>query len=409
MKLNIRRAVLSASLSAIMMSTVISGTAVYAETGPSKGTESFDMNITSKGPSVPASGMDTSASTGLTVDETSPFSTNIYGTPVNGYYCDAVTTYTYENLQADIDRFTAEYSEYIKASSLGITADDRNVYELIVGNNNAENHILLIGAMHGREYITTQLIMRQLHSLLTQAKTGGSINGQSVATLLEKTCIHVIPMNNPDGVTLSQFGEAKVNKQENIANLRAMINHDKEREGYTGNTDWYYRRWKNNINGVDINRNFSVGWEKLDDSRYFPSYEYYKGPSAESEAETIALINVLNEAEIDEVINYHAQGGVIYWSFGSAPDAVEKRSKDLAELVKSETGYILGSASTNKNSPGSGAYKEYIALKGIPSVTIEVGLGSCPLPDTDIDGIWEKNHNVLNSIVYELNNKKSVV
>ena len=48
MKLNIRRAVLSASLSAIMMSTVISGTAVYAETGPSKGTESFDINITRK-------------------------------------------------------------------------------------------------------------------------------------------------------------------------------------------------------------------------------------------------------------------------------------------------------------------------------------------------------------------------
>ena len=404
MKRNIRSTVFTAAIAVTMMIQTISGTVVYAETGPSKGTESFDINIQSQGPSVPTSAMTASNATAIASDETSLFSTNVYGTPVNGYYCDAVTTYTYEDLQSDISKFTSEYGEYVKTKALGVTADDRNIYELIVGNSEAENQILLIGAMHGREYITTQLIMRQLHSLLTQAKTGGNINGQTVSSLLEKTCIYVIPMNNPDGVTLSQFGEAKVNKQENIANLRAMINHDKEREGYTGNTDWYYRRWKNNINGVDINRNFSFGWEQLDDSRYFPSYEYYKGASAESEAETKALIEVLNGTNIDEVINYHAQGGVIYWSFGAAPEAVEKRSKELAELVKSETGYILGSESANKNSKGSGAYKEYIALKGIPSVTIEVGLGSCPLPDTDIDGIWEKNHNVLNSLIYELNN-----
>ena len=212
-------------------------------------------------------------------------------------------------------------------------------------------------------------------------------------------------MNNPDGVTLSQFGIAKVNKQENVANLLAMIEHDKQRENYTGDTDWYFRRWKNNINGVDINRNFSIGWAQLDDSRYFPSYEYFKGPSAESEAETQALIKVLTEADIDEVINYHAQGGVVYWSYGGATDEVEARSLELAKLVKQDTGYILGAASTNKNSVGSGAYKEYLAAKGIPAVTIEVGVGSCPLPESDITGIWGKNQNVLSDLIYEINNR----
>lgn len=405
MKRNIKSVVISAALAVTMM-VPAAGTLVYADNGPSKGSESFDIYLNSTGPSVPTAGQETALSNDSSAaDALSPFSTNVYGTPVNGYYCDAVTTYTYENLQSDIEILKTQFGEYVKSHSLGTTADDRYIYELTVGNSDAENQILLIGAMHGREYITTQLIMRQIHSLLTQAKSGGSINGNTVASLLEKTCIRVIPMDNPDGVTLSQFGEAKVNKAENIPNLRAMINHDKERENYSGNTDWYYRRWKNNINGVDINRNFSIGWEQLDDSRYFPSYEYYKGTVPESEAESVALLNVLNEASIDEVINYHAQGGVIYWSFGAAPDAVETRSRELAELVKAQTGYILGAQSTNKNSVGSGSYKEYLALKGIPSVTIEVGLGSCPLPDTDIDGIWEKNQNVLSSIVYELNNR----
>lgn len=407
MRRKIKSVMISSALAGMICIQTAAGNLVYADNGPSKGNESFNINLEqSTGPSVPSTDQTATTENAVaTFDSQSPFSTNVYGTPVNGYYCDAVTTYTYENLQADIDILKTQFGEYVNSKSLGITADGRSIYELTVGNSAAENQILLIGAMHGREYITTQLIMRQIHSLLTQAKSGGCIKDQTVASLLEKTCIRVIPMDNPDGVTLSQFGELKVNKAENISNLRAMINHDKERENYCGNTDWYYRRWKNNINGVDINRNFSIGWEQLDDSRYFPSYEYYKGPSPESEAEAVALINVLNEASIDEVINYHAQGGVIYWSFGAAPDEVETRSKELAELVKAQTGYILGSQSANKNSVGSGSYKEYLALKGIPSVTIEVGVGSCPLPDTDIDGIWEKNQNVLTEIIYELNNR----
>jgi len=403
MRRNIRVVMTSLALTAAM--TFPTGTHIMslAETGPVKGAETSTSLTPSAGPSVPTSGGTATGNTSISA--ASPFNTNVYGTPVNGYYCDAVTTYTYENMQTDIAALQSQYGSVVTSSVLGVTADNRNIYELIVGNPSADNQILLIGSMHGREYITTQLIMRQLHSLLSMAQSGGGVNGQGAAALLQTTCIRVIPMNNPDGVTLSQFGTAKVNKQQNVANLLAMIEHDKVREGYTGDIDWYFRRWKNNINGVDINRNFSIGWEQLDDSRYYPSYEYYKGASAESEAETQALIQVLNEASIDEVINYHAQGGVVYWSFGAATDAVETRSKELAELIKQDTGYILGAASTNKNSVGSGAYKEYLAYKGIPAVTIEIGLGSCPLPETDITSIWERNQNVLNDLVFEINNK----
>ncbi len=405
MRKNIRVVMTSLALSAAMILPTGANIISFAEVGPAKGTESTSTLSPSAGPSVPtsmsASDTDTVAST-VTV---SPFNTNVYGTPVNGYYCDAITTYTYEDMQADIASLESQYGSVVKSGILGVTADNRNIYEIVVGNASAENQILLIGSMHGREYITTQLIMRQLHSLLTMAQSGGGVNGQGIASLLETTCIRVVPMNNPDGVTLSQFGTAKVNKQENVSNLLAMIEHDKVREGYTGDTDWYFRRWKNNINGVDINRNFSIGWAQLDDSRYYPSYEYYKGVSAESEVETQALIQVLKEASIDEVVNYHAQGGVIYWSFGAATDEVETRSKEIAQLIKQDTGYILGAASTNKNSVGSGAYKEYLAYKGIPAVTIEIGLGSCPLPESDITGIWDRNQNVLNDLIYEINNR----
>lgn len=408
MKRNIKKIMAAFTLAATMMISFENQMVSFAEFGPAKGADTGYAITQTVGPSVPAaagSGTGTGTNTTASAASISPFNTNVYGTPVNGFYCDAVTTYTYENMQADISALQSHFGDIVKSGVLGVTADNRNIYELIVGNPQAENQILLIGSMHGREYITTQLIMRQIHGLLSMAETGGGVNGQGAAALLQSTCIRVVPMNNPDGVTLSQFGIAKVNKQENVANLLAMIEHDKQRENYTGDTDWYFRRWKNNINGVDINRNFSIGWAQLDDSRYFPSYEYFKGPSAESEAETQALIKVLTEADIDEVINYHAQGGVVYWSYGGAADEVEARSLELAKLVKQDTGYILGAASTNKNSVGSGAYKEYLAAKGIPAVTIEVGVGSCPLPESDITGIWGKNQNVLSDLIYEINNR----
>ena len=420
MKKNINKIIMSIL---IAMSLAVSGTSAVAmaETGPARGAEPLDTGIGTGGPSVPGSAASgasaagtaasgstnaaTSASANSSLIASSPFNTNVYGSPVNGYYCDGVTTYTYENLESDISALVSEFGSVVKSSVLGVSADNRNIYELTVGEPSAENQILLTATMHGREYITTQLVMRQIHDMLSMAKNGGGFKGQGVASLLQTTCIHVIPMVNPDGAVLSQFGASKVKSQTILGNLKAMIQHDQQRENYTGDTDWYYRRWKNNANGVDINRNFSIGWKELDDSRYYPSYEYYKGPSAESEAETQALIKVLNEASFDEVINYHAQGSVVYWSFGGAPEGVEARSKQLAELVKQDTGYILGAASTNKNSVGSGSYKEYLALKGIPSVTIEVGIGSCPLPDTDIDGIWQRNAEVLKDLVYELNHR----
>ena len=42
--------------------------------------------------------------------------------------------------------------------------------------------------------------------------------------------------------------------------------------------------------------------------------------------------------------------------------------------------------------------------KGIPAVTVEVGSGTCPLPETDISGIWEKNKGVLNALIADMMN-----
>ena len=132
----------------IALSLAMSGTSAVAmaETGPARGAEPLDTGIGTGGPSVPGSAASgasaagsaasgstnaaTSASANASLIASSPFNTNVYGSPVNGYYCDGVTTYTYENLESDISVLVSEFGSVVKSSVLGVSADNRNIYEL---------------------------------------------------------------------------------------------------------------------------------------------------------------------------------------------------------------------------------------------------------------------------------------
>ena len=61
------------------------------------------------------------------------------------------------------------------------------------------------GAIHAREYMTPLVMMSQLEYALAFYDTG-HYNYKSVKDMLKKVAIHFVPMTNPDGVTLSQFG-----------------------------------------------------------------------------------------------------------------------------------------------------------------------------------------------------------
>lgn len=327
--------------------------------------------------------------------EPSPFASNIYAAVTDGYYCDAITTYSYENMRYDLNLLQQNYSG-VRTDSLGTTLDGRSIEHVMIGNAEAPHHMLVVGSIHGREFICTQLIMRQMKDILECARTGQLIGSIPASAVLENVCIHFVPMACPDGVTLSQQGLGGIVSETLKSQLQAIIDADRQREGFIGNTDWYFRRWKDNAAGVDINRNFPLGWESMDDGRYQPSYEFYKGPFAGSEAETQALVNILGMYPFHEILNYHAQGQVIYWYYGLASEAVNQASRMMAETVQRNTGYIISDGGTSSKPAPS--YKEITACLGIPSVTVEVGIGSCPLPATDIDDIWARNAGVLREL-----------
>ena len=301
--------------------------------------------------------------------------------------------YTYQKMEGDINLFKQKY-EGVTSDSIGTTPDGRNIYRIIIGNREASKKILVIGAIHAREYITASVVMRQVKEMLDKRAEGDKS--------LDEVCIQYVPMLNPDGVAISQSGMAGLNKEESKKKLQEIIDNWSE-WGLKENQDkynWFLNKWKNNLNGVDINHNFPTqGWDQRADSRKKPSNEYYKGASAGSESETQDLIKLVNNENFSAVLNYHTQGQIIYWSNQHASAEVLAKDKAMADIVASHTGYRLVAPEADGSKFGTG-FKDWLDWeKGIPSVTVEVGIGTSPVPEVQIDTIWQQNVGVLPDIV----------
>ena len=280
----------------------------------------------------------------------------------------------------------------IQVQKLCDTVDNRSVYDIVIGNPNGENQILIFGAMHAREYITSQIVMRQLCGAIDALNGYGKeeYKGIPIKELLKDITIHFIPMSNPDGITISQFG---------LTGIR-----DKKLQNKILSMDVYdYEQWKSNANGVDLNRNFDADWSSYVGALN-PSSERYKGTLPGSEFESLALIKLTKECSIKRTISYHTCGAVIYWYYKQTGDVLEK-SRNFANVISDETGYYLDADYSALDPAG---YKDWAVYKmGIPSLTIEVGdengYGNVnPVPINRFNDIWERNKNVVYATAYSL-------
>ena len=301
--------------------------------------------------------------------------------------------YTYQKMESDIELLKQRY-EGVTSDSIGTTTDGRNLYRIVIGSRDAKKKILVVGAIHAREYITAPLIMRQIKEMLDKREDGDKS--------LDEICIEYVPMVNPDGVTISQSGINGLNKEESKKKLQEIIDSWSE-WGLKENQDkynWFLNKWKNNLNGVDINHNFPTqGWPNRADSRKRPCNEFYKGASAGSESETQYLITLVNNENFDAVLNYHTQGQIIYWSNQHAAADVLAKDRAMADIVAAYTGYKLVAPEADGSKYGTG-FKDWLDWeKGIPNVTVEVGIGTSPVPETQIESIWQQNTGVLPDIV----------
>ena len=310
-----------------------------------------------------------------------------------GYYCSNVGTYTYQEMQVDLNSLKATYPK-MQMDVLGNTIDGRQLYHVVVGNPSAPHKILVHGGIHAREYISSQLVMREIVALLEMQKNNLLYHGQSVATLLQNTCIHFVPMVNPDGITLVQGGIDALNTQAAKTMVMSMAAQDQVTDLAT-----YLRKWKNNINGVNLNRNFDAFWQEATPKVDHPSNMFYKGTGPESEVESKALANLCRQLRPDYTISYHTQGRVIYWYFGETGN-YKAKGQYLANVVHQNTGYTISNTWSQTDAAG---FKDWAVQKlDIPSVTIELGRGTSPVDESQITQMWTENDGILPDLLVGL-------
>ena len=299
---------------------------------------------------------------------------------------DTTTTlYTYEKMEGDLHYLAAVYPEIFRLYSAGTTKDGRELYYVIFGNSEAERQIYICAGTHAREYMTPQLVMRQLAFYCTEYETG-SYNGVSFKDIFTNTCFYVEPMVNPDGIAISQFGEAGLRRADLKENLRRIF--ESELAAGTAETADYARylvRWKANALGVDINRNYSPGWETVQD-RSAPSSTFYKGTAPGSEKETQAQMAVVNSMSNPLMaISYHSYGDLIYWQYGQ-PEPLWTENQMLAQHISDMTGQYLAGYSNE-----AGFSNWCVTEKQLRSVTVETGTVPAPLPLDQFPELWREH------------------
>lgn len=281
--------------------------------------------------------------------------------------------YTYSEMQMDISELQAWYSDIINTISIGTTVLGNNIYCIILGNPDAPHNIMIQSTVHAREYPASQVVMKTIEYYCQYSKTN--------PLFLENVCFYIVPMANPDGVEITQFGTAHLTDPATISFVQSQ---------------GHINEWKANARGVDINRNFDVGWNQLKTKHSSPSYMRYKGPSAASEIETIALVNLATIKDYDCYISYHMQGNLIYYDEpGNAPQ-VSAASTDLAQIISSINSYKMVNLkhSMDGDNVQQGGFTDWVQLTlNKPACTVELGTSLPPKAQSSVPSIYEKNKN----------------
>lgn len=316
----------------------------------------------------------------------------VYDTGLEGYVdmrylkrLDAIVydydIYTYEELEEDIVRLQERYPELLHVNVTGQSVDGRNLYELVLGNQSAPKSILIHAGIHAREHVNPYLVMEQLEQCLIYYDCG-YFHEQNYRELFDNVSVHIVPMVNPDGIAISQYGESALRSPELVETLRACYAYDTATRRTRSTYENYLARWKANARGVDLNRNLLPGFG-VNSKVSQPSYMGYEGVAPFSEPEILSLGAVTLVCEPSVIISYHSMGEVAYWN------TVESR---YTAINTDFSNYMLSLVPYQRMRSGtaSGSYLDWIYSGENPvcSITFETGSVACPFTLDQYPQIW---------------------
>jgi len=297
--------------------------------------------------------------------------------PVPESIVDPYTHYTWDQMMAEAQMLRDAYPEFIELSSAGKSVEGRDL--LVISLGTGDRRILLCGAHHAREYITSSFLMKMVEAYAEKASKGQPFGDFRPAELLGRVTLVVVPMVNTDGVNLVNNGFKAVSSQEEVEAM-TMVGSG-------------YRAWKANINGVDLNRQYPAYWEEKYDDVKRPASQNYKGSASATEPEVQAMMALARSDDFVLSASFHTKGEVIFWADSGTVNAING-AKDIAVRMGELTGYELMPVSEKPSAFGAGFEnwfrQEFLRPAFCIELTPEDGTDE-PHDDTEFDSlVWEK-------------------
>lgn len=270
----------------------------------------------------------------------------------------------YENQVKIINEICEKYN--VKKFSIGKSLCGRNILALKIG---CGSHALIAGGFHGIEYLTVLTALRFAEEYAQNPSGRG---------------VTIVPCVNPDGTEIAINGAACSGAFYPIV---SQICSDKN-------------LWKANARGVDINHNFDACWNRVKANELAlginkPACTRYGGCAPESEPETQSLVRLCTQKSFKRVLALHSQGREIYWDFGNC---TPKECLAIAKCMAKVSGYKI--ASPEEIATGGGFKDWFIQKFHRCGFTVEMGLGTNPLPLSD----FETEYPVVKKILTEFVN-----
>lgn len=257
---------------------------------------------------------------------------------------------TYEESTQIFKKLQVKFPNNFKLESIGKTWEQRDIYLITLSSNIKEADLkpalFYTGTIHAREWIGHELSIEFAIYILNNISIDPTLEA-----FFKRATVYMVPCANPDGFVYSQKHFSFWRKNRRV------------------NADGTF--------GVDLNRNFSVGFTKSTLS----SSNVYSGPEPFSEPETKALRNfVQTHLNITIALDYHSQGNVFFpahdFKHEDNIDTTDLNTlcANMADKIKKISNREYG---IHQGKPPAkligGSGREFYYSKGILATVVEVG------------------------------------